>query len=1000
MNLDKISVVVGAALKESEEMKRQLKVLEALDGLCNEKLNMSMVQQYKPLGFTAEEVAEVTGFSRSNVSSDLNALHREKLVVKIVSRSTYYITVKWVEINFPPLLNKVPEMVRHQREFAELATGQGESLPKVASDHSEANFANNAVNSVPAHEAIESADVFGGLIGAYDSLKMAVEQAKAGVLYPPKGLDTLLVGPTGVGKTLFAEYMYRFAYSQGKISASGQFVVFNCADYANNPQLLMSQLFGHVKGAFTGADKDKVGLVEKADGGMLFLDEVHRLPPEGQEMLFYLLDRGDFRRMGDSDKIRHVTVRIVAATTENPDSALLKTFLRRIPVVVQLPELAARPLQERFELIKFLLAREAVHIQAKVIVSQEALWALLLYRCIGNIGQLRNDLQLVCAKAFLHRRDKNKPVKITYEALSPKIKQAIVYDPQARLETSKILCTLGSEMLIQPDGVAAEGEGDRSLPKDFYQTINDRMQFLKSQGIGQVEIIQCIEMDVENYFKQLNPTQLEISQEYLQTIIPHDFLEVFDEAFKAAEQRGRALSRRLYYALVIHTASTVERIRSGLPIVNPNVKAVAIEYPQEHIIATGMAESIGLKMGVAIPEDEISFIALMLATFDERHNREDRKVGILVITHGNSTASSMADFCNKLLGVTHAKAIDMPLEVNVDWAIEKAVEVAKTIDEGKGIILLVDMGSLSSVAKAVNRRTGIVVKSVEMVSTLMVLHVLHKAILPQNDMNMVYRAAWTARSMSQTAAIPTDDVSGDKDKAIITTCLTGQGTAVKIKGLLEKLLHQWELFTIRVIAVEAGNEELLQKRLASLLHSYEIVASVGSIDPEILDKPHIPLEELIQGGAGSELRRLLTEGLKASDIADRYTDRGMDWEVMGGMVAGMLDEFLTFVNPRKVLDTLMICIRNLEEELQINFSSSGLVRMLVHSACMVERLITKAPISYPDTAHFIAQHSLEYSVLKKTIDALEQQFTVIVNDEELCHLIEIIKLEQKKPYAE
>ena len=96
----------------------------------------------------------------------------------------------------------------------------------------------------------------------------------------------------------------------------------------------------------------------------------------------------------------------------------------------------------------------------------------------------------------------------------------------------------------------------------------------------------------------------------------------------------------------------------------------------------------------------------------------------------------------------------------------------------------------------------------------------------------------------------------------------------------------------------------------------------------------------------------------------------------------------------------MICIRNLEEELQINFSSSGLVRMLVHSACMVERLITKAPISYPDTAHFIAEHSLEYSVLKKTIDALEQQFTVIVNDEELCHLIEIIKLERKRPSAE
>lgn len=979
-------------------MKRQLKILEILDSLCEKKLTVEMIAQYKPLGFTAEEVSEEAGFSRSNVSSDLNALHREKFVVKIVSRSTYYVTIRWVEHNFPALRDKVPGVVKHQREFAELAIIHKPNLPSLPTVDQSRQVVEKE-SAITDHEASDL-DAFAGLIGATDSLKIAVEQAKAGVLYPPKGLDTLLVGPTGVGKTLFAEYMYKFAHSQGKIHSGGKFIVFNCADYANNPQLLMSQLFGHVRGAFTGADKDKLGLVEKADGGMLFLDEVHRLPPEGQEMLFYLLDRGDFRRMGDSEMTRHVSVRVIAATTENPDSVLLKTFMRRIPVLVQLPELAARPLEERFELIKFLLAREAVHIQSKVIVSQEALWALLLYRCVGNIGQLRNDLQLVCAKAFLHRVDHDKPVRITYEALSSKLKQAIVYDPQARLETSKILCSLGSELLIHPNGMAAEGEGNRSLPKDFYQTINDRMQFLKSQGIGQTEIVQCIEMDVENYFKELNPKQLEISQEYLQTILPSDFLRAFDEAFNQAEGQGPKLSRRLYYALAIHSAATVERIRNGLPIVNPNVKLVAAQYPKQYVVAEGMAAYIGEKLGVVIPQDEIGFIALMLATFDERHGKEDSRVGVLVITHGNSTASSMVEFSNKLLGVNHANAIDMPMEANVDWAIEQAITIAKTIDQGKGIILLVDMGSLSSVAKAVTRRTGITVKSVEMVSTLMLLHVLHKAMLPQNDINVVYRAAWTARSMTQGSAVPTDELLGGKDRAIITTCLTGQGTALKIKGLLEKMLIQWELYHIRVIAVEAGDQNMLEKRLTSLRHSYDIVASVGSIDPEIIDKPHIALEELIQGGAGSELRRLLTDGLEASDVADRYTDRGMDWEVMRGMVAGMLDEFLTFVNPSKVLDTLMICIRKLEEELQLTFSSSGLVRMLVHSACMVERLVTQAGISYPDTADFIKEYAVEYSVLKQVINDLEQQFNVLVNDEELCHLIEIIKLERKKPGME
>ena len=61
-------------------------------------------------------------------------------------------------------------------------------------------------------------------------------------------------------------------------------------------------MFGHVKGAFTGADTDKIGLVEKANGGILFLDEVHRLPPDGQEMLFYLMDKGEYNRLGDGSK--------------------------------------------------------------------------------------------------------------------------------------------------------------------------------------------------------------------------------------------------------------------------------------------------------------------------------------------------------------------------------------------------------------------------------------------------------------------------------------------------------------------------------------------------------------------------------------------------------------------------------------------------------------------------------------------------------------------------
>lgn len=172
------------------------------------------------------------------------------------------------------------------------------------------------------------------IIGYHGSLRNQIRQAEAAILYPPHGLHTLILGPSGVGKSFFAEAMYNFAINSSNFNNNAPFIVFNCADYAENPQLLLSQLFGYVKGAFTGASTDKIGIVEKANDGILFLDEVHRLPNEGQEILFHLLDKGKYRRLGETENSRIANFMITAATTENPESSLLLTFRRRIPMII------------------------------------------------------------------------------------------------------------------------------------------------------------------------------------------------------------------------------------------------------------------------------------------------------------------------------------------------------------------------------------------------------------------------------------------------------------------------------------------------------------------------------------------------------------------------------------------------------------------------------------------------------------------------------------------
>jgi Transcriptional regulators containing an AAA-type ATPase domain and a DNA-binding domain len=198
-------------------------------------------------------------------------------------------------------------------------------------------------------------------------------------------------------------------------------ITFNCADYVDNPQLLMSLLFGYEKGAFTGANSTKEGIIKQAEHGILFLDEVHRLPPQAQEMLFQVIDNQTYRRLGQvtPNTIGHIL--FVMATTEDISSALLRTFTRRIPVSVNLPDLDDRFPTEKLDYIYLFFKAEAKQIGSSLLVDKSVIEALLNYKTPSNLGQLKVDIKLTCAKAYMKENGvlENK-ISITFNDLPEK----------------------------------------------------------------------------------------------------------------------------------------------------------------------------------------------------------------------------------------------------------------------------------------------------------------------------------------------------------------------------------------------------------------------------------------------------------------------------------------------------------------------------------------------------------------------------------------------------
>ncbi len=220
-----------------------------------------------------------------------------------------------------------------------------------------------------------------GFVGA----SRAMQEVYALVARAAKSnLPVLVTGESGTGKELVARGLHH-------LSARKAFVAVNCAALPEN--LLESELFGHVRGAFSGADRDKPGLFEAADGGTLFLDEVAELPAPLQPKLLRALEAGEVRRVG-ATSARSVDVRVVTATNRDieqrvADGAFREDLFWRLNVLhIHVPPLRAHPAD---------IPLLAEHFAAGRTIAPDAMALLGAYSWPGNVRELRNTIERAAA---------------------------------------------------------------------------------------------------------------------------------------------------------------------------------------------------------------------------------------------------------------------------------------------------------------------------------------------------------------------------------------------------------------------------------------------------------------------------------------------------------------------------------------------------------------------------------------------------------------------------
>ena len=237
-------------------------------------------------------------------------------------------------------------------------------------------------------EEIRVASNFGQIIGRSEALRRVLHQAEQ---VAPLNTTVSIFGETGTGKELLAHAIHQ---SSGR--HNHPLVKLNCA--ALPATLIESELFGHEKGAFTGADVKRIGRFEIANGGTLLLDEVGELPLDLQAKLLRVLEEGEFERVGGSHTIK-VDVRVIAATNRNLEDAVRKGIFRSdLYYRLSIFPITLPPLRERKEDVPILVSHLIKHLSKKLgktidAIPQETMTKLRNYPWPGNVRELRNVIE-------------------------------------------------------------------------------------------------------------------------------------------------------------------------------------------------------------------------------------------------------------------------------------------------------------------------------------------------------------------------------------------------------------------------------------------------------------------------------------------------------------------------------------------------------------------------------------------------------------------------------
>ncbi len=801
---------------------------------------------------------------------------------------------------------------------------------------------------------------FNQMIGCQSSLKQVVQLTKAALLYPGNALPILIVGPDGSGKSLLASLVYAFAKETGVLTQDAPFIKINC-------RYLENETDEKCKEIFFSPDS---GALQRAKNGILFIDHINCLCHDVQNNLLEEVERAQ-------SSTSHIIWIYSVDDAINPSQ--LSLYTSKFSIIADLPPLGKRTLEERFELIQYFFQKEASRMQKSIKINAELLRCLLLYPCQFNVKQLQKDIQLGCANGYARNFDTHmEQMEVRIHDFPNYVRKGFLYYRKYRTQIEALipqnyLYTFSA----QTTNAYEEASTAPQNPRDnFYNMIDRKVEELKEHGIDEEDIATIIQSDLDYNFYKSNQsmTKKEINKESLSKIVDPKIIRFVDRFLKEASLRfERIYPDSIFCAICLHLSSMLERQKKSQKISNEQIVKIVKDYNEEYIFCSKFTNDWENELDLHFPVDEIAFLTMFICQ-NQFDTMAEQKPVVLVAMHGNSTASSIVEVTDALVQDDNVFAFDLQLDIDMQQIYEDFKQTILEIHQGKGILLLYDMGSLQSMANMVAAETGIEIKTICVPATLIALDSSRKASC-HDSLEEVYQEVIDSYQQLYPELEQSYQKQG-KPQVIITLCMTGEGAAVQMKNYIAQNIH---LENTDIIPLAISDHEYLLKKVNQIQKNQKIVCIIGAYDPEFYGIPYIPVSTLFSTPA-DKLDILLS--LETTEAV-----MSVNYDVIYAYLQEQLEGF-DIQLLKEVLPRVIVRIKKATHGL----SSDQEIGLFMHIACSIYRMQQQEVLPKNEQQQrIIAKNKRLYHDLKEFLSVIEQEFYVQFTDDEFANMIQIIK---------